>query len=242
MKKIIGLLLGVLMYYGTQSQVLISILFGDILNTGKIEFGLDGGFVSSNIHGLAQSDNIGGFNLGFYFDIKLKNPAWMLNTGVIVKSPLGAKGIPVYSLNDPDLDNSFEGGSVSTNLRYFSVPVMIKYQFKNRIYVKGGVQLGLMNKAFDEFTNSVKDDKDLSYELKTKDLYHPLDAGLAAGLGYRLMRGYGMNLGIQYYYGLVDILVDDSGPSQMNRALYINLGIPIGAGAAKKKAAEKSNQ
>ncbi len=195
----------------------------------------------SDIQGLDQSKSLAGFNLGFYFDIKLKNPSWMINTGVIVKSPLGAKGIPVYSLNEPDLDNSFEGGSVSTKLRYFNVPIMMKYQFKNHLYIKGGIQLGLMNKAFDEFTNSVKDDKDLEYSLKTKDQYHPLDAGIAIGLGYRLMRGNGMNIGIQYYYGVVDILIDDSGPSQVNRALYINAGIPIGAGAAKKKAADNKS-
>jgi hypothetical protein len=165
----------------------------------------------------------------------------MINTGVIVKSPLGAKGIPVYSLNDPDLDNAFEGGSVSTKLRYFNVPLMMKYQFKNRLYAKGGIQLGLMNKAFDEFSNSVKEDDDLEYKQKTKKLYHPLDAGLAFGVGYRLMKGNGINIGLQYYMGLVDILVDDNGPSQFNRAFYINAGIPIGAGAAKKKAAENKS-
>lgn len=241
MKMIPVLLICFLAFQSVHSQVLISILLGDKLNTGKVEFGLDGGLVLSDIHGLDQSATLSGFNLGFYFDIKLENPSWMINTGVIVKSPLGAKGIPVYSLNDPDLDNAFEGGSVSTKLRYFNVPLMMKYQFKNRLYAKGGIQLGLMNKAFDEFSNSVKEDDDLEYKQKTKKLYHPLDAGLAFGVGYRLMKGNGINIGLQYYMGLVDILVDDNGPSQFNRAFYINAGIPIGAGAEKKKAAENKS-
>jgi hypothetical protein len=224
-----------------KSQVLISLLLGDKLNTGKIEFGLDGGLTMSDIHGLDNAKILKGFNLGFYFDIKMKNPNWMLNTGVLVKSPLGAKGLPVYSLNNPELDEAFAGGSVKTKLRYFNVPVMMKYQFKNHIYIKSGIQLGLLHKAFDEFTNSIAASNDLTYDLKRKDQYHPLDAGLAFGLGYRLMGGNGMNLGIQYYLGLVDVLIDDNSAGQMNRAWYLNIGIPIGKGSAKKKAEEKSN-
>jgi hypothetical protein len=215
--------------------VIISLLLGDKLNTGKIEFGLDGGLVLSDIGGLNGSKNRSGLNLGFYFDIKMKNPAWMVNTGVIVKSPMGARGLPVYSLNDPNLDAAFEGGQVSTQLGYFNVPVMMKYLFPSRLYAKAGIQLGLMNKAVDEFTNDVESDEDLSYKRKTRDLYHPLDAGLVFGVGYRLIGGNGMNVGLQYYYGMVDILVDDQTAAQMNRAFYLNLGIPIGKAKAEKK-------
>jgi len=35
-----------------------------------------------------------------------------------------------------------------------------------------------------------------------------------------------MNLGIRYYYGLVDILIDDSTPGQYNRAWYFQWGFP----------------
>ena len=162
----------------------------------------------------------------------------MLNTGVIVKSPLGAADLPVYSLNDDHLDSAFAGGSVDRKIRYFNVPIMMKYQFKNNLYAKAGIQLGLRSKGFDEFSNKVIDNDDLQYKVKTKDNYHPLDAGLAFGFGYRLMKGNGMNIGIQYYLGLVDVVIDDSSPNQFNRSLYINAGIPIG----KQKAAEKKLQ
>jgi hypothetical protein len=221
-------------------QVLISILLGDKLNTGKIEFGLAGGLTLSDIGGLKEAKTLSGFNLGFYFDIKTKDTAWMINTGVIVKSPLGAEGLPVYSLNDPTLDTAFKNGTVTTKLRYFNVPVMMKYQFKNNIFLKGGIQLGLRSKAFDEFENTVIDKNDLTYKRKRKDEYHPLDAGLAFGMGYRLLGGNGMNLEIQYYYGIVDVVIDDVSPKQFNRAFYINVGIPIGKGKAQKKANEKS--
>jgi len=212
----------------SNAQVLISLIFGDELNTGNIEFGLDGGLNWTQINGIENADYLMGWNLGFYFDIKLSEP-WMLNTGVVVKGNMGAEGIPVYPLNDPELDNLFsDGGSVTRKLNYFSVPVMIKYRFENNIYVKAGIQLGLMYNGYDTFIKSVKAEDDLEYEVQIKDQYHPLDAGLAFGIGYRLMGGDGMNLGINYYYGLIDVRIDDSTPSELNQAIYLNVGIPIG--------------
>lgn len=42
-----------------------------------------------------------------------------------------------------------------------------------------------------------------------------------------------MNLGLRYYYTLVDITIDDSGNHVYNQSLYLTVGIPIGAGKAK---------
>jgi hypothetical protein len=122
----IKILISVFLLFGytANSQILISLLLGDKLNNGKMEFGLDGGLNMSSINGLDQSKNALGFNLGFYFDIKLSksNPAWLLHTGVIVKSPMGAADLPVYTLNNANLDTSFVEGSVARKLRYFNVP------------------------------------------------------------------------------------------------------------------------
>jgi hypothetical protein len=48
-----------------------------------------------------------------------------------------------------------------------------------------------------------------------------------------------MNLTVRYYYGLVDITIDDATPDQFNTSLYLSVGIPIGAGKAKEKEAKK---
>lgn len=235
MKKL--LIMAVCLFIGisANAQVIISILLGDKLNSGKIEFGLDGGLNLSDIGGLDEASGVSRFNIGFYFDIKLKNPAWMVHTGVIVKSTMGAHDLPVYSLNDPDLDAAFAGGQVDRKLSYFNVPIMMKYLFKNNFSVEAGPMLGLMNQSRDIFTQKVIDKEDLTYEIKIRDNYHPLDAGLMAGIGYRLMGGNGMNLGVRYYLGLVDITIDDLTPDQFNRALYFAVGIPIGRGKMEDK-------
>jgi hypothetical protein len=150
---------------------------------------------------------------------------------------MGADGLAVYSLNNEDLDNVFEGGTVDREIRYFNVPILIKYKFQNNIFVKGGPQLGLLSKAFDEFKNEV-DGADVLYKNNIRDQIHVIDAGLALGVGYRLEGGNGMNFGLQYYHGLVPLMKGDSSPNQFNRALYFTAGIPIGKGAAAKRALE----
>jgi hypothetical protein len=234
MKKLSLISLCLVICSVSSSQILISLLLGDKLNTGKIEFGLEGGVNWSALKNLDESKSLTGFNLGFYFDIKTRNENWMFNTGVIVKSPMGADDLPVYTLNNSGLDSAFINGRVARKLRYFNVPLMMKYTFKNHFFAKGGIQLGLRSKCFDEFTKTVNDKKDLRYKLDTRDLYHALDAGIALGIGYRLLKGNGMNLNLQYYYGFIDVVVDDSTPDQFNRVLYLTAGIPIGKNSNKK--------
>ena len=225
--------------YLSQSQVLISLLLGDDINSGKIEFGLDGGWSLASLDGVDPSDGHSNYNLGFYFDFKLKNPSWLLNTGVRVKSTMGAEGIEVYSLNDPYLDNSFSGGSITRKINYFNVPVSMKYKISEKFYAHAGYQLGLRYKGTDQFVNTINDEEDLAFKVDVKKQYHPLDAGLLAGFGYRVVKGNGMNIGIQYYYGLVDVRISDGSPDEFNRSLYVNVGIPIGKGKAAAKAAEE---
>lgn len=82
----------------TKGQVLISLLLGDELNTGNIEFGLEGGFNWSTITNMETTSSLRTFNLGFYFDIKIDNP-WSLYTGVLVKANQGVDELTEEDLN-----------------------------------------------------------------------------------------------------------------------------------------------
>ena len=208
-----------------RGQVIISLLLGDKLNSGQVEFGLDGGATI-----ISQSGSGGGtrntFNLGFYFDIKMKNP-WMLHTGVIVKSTMGGGEIPVYSLGDAQLDGLFANGHVERTVNCFNVPVLMKYNFKNNFFLEAGPMLGLKYGATDKFITTVNGDE-LTYEVDVNDKFRTFDAGLMGGVGYRLMGGNGMNLGVRYYYGLLNVSKETT--EIFNRCWYLTVGIPIGAG------------
>jgi len=66
-----------------RAQVLISLLFGEALNTPKIEFGLVGGLNRSYLADLPGAEGLNHFNLGFYFHLNVKNNSF-ISTGLLV--------------------------------------------------------------------------------------------------------------------------------------------------------------
>ena len=219
-----------------QSQVLISLLLGDKLNSNDLEFGLETGFNWSKISDMDSSKSLATFNIGFYFDIRMKNH-WFLYTGVLVKSNLG-----LHKLTETDLEllNATiyeEDGDYSQKLNYFLVPALAKYKFDNYMYIEGGPQFGLMYKSWIEY-NSDAGEKDAKIKEYNKDMINKLDAGFTFGLGYNIGKGRGMTIGAKYYFGLVDVYKDISGTK--NSSLFLKLNIPIGAGKKNKNLQENN--
>jgi len=236
MKKTLILAAFLFISYSASSQVLISLLLGDVLNSEKIEFGLDGGVNFANISNLETSKYLPIFNLGFYFDIKLKDQL-MLHTGVLVKSNQGANKLNPYSLDNPDLDELFAEGYVTRKINNFSVPILLKYRFAGRFHIEAGPMLALRTKGYDEFKTTVIDGDDLTYKLDISDNYKRIDAGIMCGAGIKLYKKIpkSSQLGVRYYYGLVDPLIDNTGDSQNFSSLYLYISIPIGVHKAEEK-------
>jgi hypothetical protein len=229
MKKTILIFLLVFIGYSANSQVLISLLLGDVLNSDKIEFGLDGGVNFANIANLDPGKSLALFNLGFYFDIKLKDQL-MLHTGVLVKSNQGADMLDPYSLNNPNLDEVFSTGHITRKINNFSVPIMLKYRFAGLFHLEAGPMLALRTKGYDEFKNTIIDAEDITYKLDIKDNYKRIDAGIMVGAGFKLSKKIpkSSQIGIRYYYGLVDPLIENTGKSQNFSSLYLYFSLPIG--------------
>ena len=206
-----------------------------------MEFGLEGGANFTDMSNVPGANTKPGFDLGFYFDFKLQNHLY-LHTGVLGKSPMGAKGLPPYSIGDDNLDQAFAGGSVKRKLSYFHVPALLKYTIQEHYFVESGLQLGLLHKAIDEFVASAQDKNDLAYTRDIKDQYKWFDAGVTVGMGYRIVKGLGMSLGIRYYVGLMNVSKENTESVQHNNAFYLFATIPIGAGKAKAQSAEQSNE
>jgi hypothetical protein len=233
MKKSILVIVILLTGYSAYSQVLISLLLGDVLNSDKIEFGLDGGVNFSNIANLDPGKSLALFNLGFYFDIKFKENL-MLHTGVIVKSNQGADKLNPYTLDNDNLNAVFSDGYVTRKINNFSVPILIKYRFATLFHVEAGPMLALRTKGYDEFKNTVYEKDDVSYKLDIKDNYKRIDAGIMVGAGIKLSKiPKSSQMGIRYYYGLVDPLIGNTGKPQNFSSLYLYMSIPIGVQKAE---------
>jgi len=225
------------------SQVLISLLLGDKLNSEKLKFGIDGGVNFSTISNIEPSKYKPTFNLGFYFDFLLKkNMNWYVHTGVLVKSTMGARGLDTYILNDASLDTLFQNGNIYRKLSYFNVPILVRYKFKNELFVEAGAMLGLLYKAYDIFYEDINEKEDLSYKYDVRDHYNRIDAGVEAGIGYNVIKGTGYNFGLRYYYGLNGLFKDNSGDPQRNSSFYLFASLPVGAGEKAKAKAEAKKQ
>jgi hypothetical protein len=214
-----------------QSQILIALLLGESLNTGKIEFGLDGGVNFATIDGMGSNDYLRKWNLGFYFDIKMKNQ-WYLNTGVLVKSSLGLDELTQSDLEFLNATIHDEQGEYYQSISYFMVPALVRYKFPNHIYAELGPQFGLMHDASIDFKGK-NDGVSIRAEEKNKDMLNRFDMGFSAGAGYRLLKGLGWTLGVRYYYGILDVYKDRSGTK--NSSLFLKVNVPFGLSAEKKE-------
>lgn len=245
MKKFFVVISFLLLTVTSQSQVLITLLLGDKLNSDKLKFGLEGGINMSKISGFESNTYRGDWDLGFYFDFKI-NTSWYFYTGVLVKSTMGIAKLTNNDLNKigASIYSSFDDiqieGKYSQQMRTFIVPALAKYKFNNNIYIELGPQFGLVYKSWVEFESDIEG-RDAIVKEYNQDKLNKIDAGLTLGAGYTLFNGTGWTFGAKYYYGFVNAYKGMSGTN--NSAFFIKMNIPIGAGEkAQEKAAEKATK
>ncbi len=81
-----------------QAQLLIVAVFGDELNSGKIEFGLDDGYNRSWYLPREDAKGLNYFNSGFFFHIKMTENSTGFTSPVCMSNPtwglLGCQSIP----------------------------------------------------------------------------------------------------------------------------------------------------
>jgi len=177
------------------------------------------------------------WNMGFYFDIRIKNQ-WSLYTGVLVKSNMGFDKLTDTDLNNlgaskyTDSAGEFLVGDYSQKMSYFLVPVLIKYNFKNHFYAELGPQFGLMYRSWIEFKSDI-DGKDAIIKEYNRDIINKIDAGAMLGVGYKLLKGTGWTIGAKYYYGFVNVYKGIS--NTKNSSFFIKLNIPVGVGEKPEK-------
>lgn len=237
MKKSFFIILLTFFGFQVQSQVLLSLIFGDALNSDGLEFGLQGGVNWSSMSGLESSDANANFNLGFYFDIKLKEHL-SLYTGVMVKQNVGAGNLTDNDIAFLQGTLFADDGDYNQVTNFFYVPILLRYKFDNNFFLEAGPQIGYRRNAYVRFTNK-SDDREADIRDFNDDLFNRLEFGMTGGIGYQYNKGIGMTIMLKYYQAMTEAMKDFSG--YKNNGLFLTVGVPIGAGKGKKKAAENDN-
>ncbi len=231
MKKLL-LVLGLLtVSYTANSQILLSLIFGDKLNSDGLEFGLDGGVNWTKIGNMDTRDYLFNWNLGFYFDVRIKNRL-NLYTGVLVKSQMGAKSLTENDLKFLEATTYSEEGTYSQQYNYFLIPALLKYSFKFHMYVEGGPMLGWLYNSWIEFKSDV-DGREAIVKEWNNSKTNWFDVGVAVGAGYRFLHGTGWTFGVRYYYGFINTYKGRSGSN--NSGLFLKANVPVGVKKAQQK-------
>ena len=134
----------------------MSLLFGDKLNSGAVEFGLEGGVNFESITNMESDNYRAAFNIGNYFHIRLKNQLWV-DTGVLIKMEQGLEKLTDADLLKLGIEIHPEEGNYEQVIKSFLIPAQLMYKFENNMYVEGGIQFSLLTKAYVEF-NGIKNE------------------------------------------------------------------------------------
>jgi hypothetical protein len=217
--------------YTAKTQILIALLFGEKLNSGKPEFGLVLGPSFTNITN-SESDYRSALTLGMFFNIR-PDKKFHIHAELVPKASFGAKNISPYSLENDSLDHLFSTGSVERIIRTMNMSILGRYTVSKHFFIDAGIQPDILYKPRDIFTVSIGDDE-LQYTKKLDEQFTRLDFQLAGGFFYRFKPDIGgMGLGFRYTRGLTDIDKHAAG-SQVNVAWQFHITIPIGAQAKEK--------
>lgn len=234
MKRFVLLIFIAVFSITARSQVIISLLFGDKLNSEKITFGLLVGNGWNYLSDYNTSGSLSKFNLGLYLNFRL-NEKLFLQFDAMAKYNLGAKKLPVYSLGDVALDSLFATGSVERNSKYFALIPTIQYRFFSNFNFEIGTQISMRLKSTDVFSVG-RTGGDLKFEKKITDMSTLFDIGATGGISYQI-GGSGVKIGARYYYGFIDIFSADEGHNA-NTSIQLSGYIPIG----RKKALERQQK
>ena len=208
-----------------RSQVILSLIFGDKLNSDELMFGLHLQYSWNNLSNMEPSSSLKKFNLGLFLTYKL-NDKWQINTEPMAKYSRGASGMTPYTLGDPALDATYTGGSFTRTAGYVGLPITARYLIAERFFIEAGPNIELRINAEDEFKVATPYGDQL-LKIDSKDLTSRWDFGFLTGAGTYLGKGKDIALGIRYAPGISDVMKDYDG-TQAHQAFYIYTNIPIG--------------
>lgn len=213
----------------SQAAILV-LIFGDKVASEHFYFSLKAGANITDISNIeAQKKNIG-FNFGLVANIKLSE-RWYLIPEFAPFSAKGNRDVPIMSTGDPELDTLLVNpDKTKRKLKYIDVPIILRYKVADRFYLGAGPQIAFLTSATDTYLSTPIDDNRLIYEKDIKSKLNSLDYGMVFDAMYsvsNLLGGKGLDFHLRYYWGMADILKDNSGSALNNHVFHITVSFPF---------------
>ena len=214
-----------------KSQVIMSLIFGDKLNSDSNMFGLHIDYSWNNMTELGESNAMTNFNLGLFFTHKFENK-WQVNVDMLAKYRRGASGIPAYDLGDDNLNDYYGDTEFTRSIKYLSLPITMRYELPQRLFLELGPQVSFRLKAIDEFEAELPQG-DITLDVDIRDEVQKFDFGYVAGIGWFFDKESLNAIGFRFNGGFSDVMKNDPGKQAHQQwGFYCNL--PIGRGKMDK--------
>ena len=237
MKKIVLILFVIFSLHTTSNaQALLILLFGDKLSTETFQMGINASLSASNITGIDNTNYRISWAFGAFGEVRF-NDDWFLHFNLTIKTPGGAKNVEPFDDFIPEIDTLVHDITIARTLNYITLPVFIKYRL-GAVKLGFGAQVGYLTSASDIYEGYTFRDAALSMDRNIRDNLNHWDAGVTGILDYyfaleKNMRS--LRLSLTYYYGLTDMLKDNTGDAWNNSIFLLSIAIPVGGSGDSEK-------
>ncbi len=210
-----------------RGQVLISLLLGDKVSSERFHLELNVGANFADLNGVDDTKLKPGFMLGIGGEWRFAGD-FLLQPELVPFYSTGAKEMPTGGINiPPPIDTLVSDLRAERTLKYFAIPVLIKYGALGRqLHLGAGPQIGFLLSANDKFQGVINND--ITVDEDIEEVINSTDAGVVFNVSYKLRPSYGTGINLRYYLGLTDIIKDNPGDAVYNRVLSIFVSLAIG--------------
>ena len=230
MKKILlSLILAFTLTSASNAQALLILLFGDHLSTETFQAGINVSGSASTINGLNNVDYRFNWAFGAFGEVKFSEH-WFLHFHLTIKTPAGAKNVDPIVPIPPEIDTLISDPKTTRSFNYITLPIFVTYKL-SPFKIGIGAQLGYLTSADDTYEAITYQGNDITLVSDVRGQFNKWDAGLTGIIDYSIspekkMRS--LRLSLTYYYGLTDMVKDNTGDAWTNSEFLLSIGIPIG--------------
>jgi len=209
-------------------QVLIGMLLGDKVTSPSFHLGANVGTNYTTLSGVDGASGKWGFQLALFGEWKFAEH-WFLQPELVPFFYTGAHDVPTGTIGRLPPDE-FTVETTTTSMNYFAVPIILKYGAAgNRFHIGAGPQVGWVLKADNTYEAVPAGDIEITTVQDIKgDITSP-DYGVVFHFEYKFKDHYLSPSVIgRYYYGLNDVIRDNTGDEVTNSVFQLLLSFPIG--------------
>ena len=235
MKKFSLILAATFILFGhaqkTQGQAaILAILLGDKVASENFYFSFKLGANIGTVQGIEGVGYKPRLNFGLLANIRLTDKLFLIPEFSAL-SGKGAKDIPYISSGIGELDELIgESTDAHMRLNYIDMPVILRYQVKDRLHLGTGPQFGYLTSAKMVYDSNVQADDRLIYLQGSQLEWNSFDFGWTAEAMYRIskaFRGKTIDIHARYTYGITDIIKDNTGDAVTNSVFQVAISLPF---------------